>query len=62
MKVGDLVRLPKDDHYWWGSKVGLVTALEDNHLNPELSTLRIMVAVPSPEYSYVMFGANFGST
>ena len=59
MKVGDLVKLPKDDHYWWGSKVGLVIDLEANHLNPELHTLRILVAAHNPGYSHVKFGANF---
>ncbi len=59
MKVGDLVRLPKDNHYWWGNKVGLVIGLEDNHLNPERVTLRIMVAARDPKYNYVKFGANY---
>ena len=59
MKVGDLVRLPDDNHYWWGSKVGLVIKLEPNRSNPKMSTLSIIVAAQNPEFNYVKFGANF---
>ena len=59
MKIGDLVRLPEDSHYWWGSKVGLIIGLEANHINPERHALRILVAARDPGYGHVKFGANF---
>ena len=59
MKVGDLVRLPKDNYYWWGNKVGLVIGVENSYSSPELDTLRIVVSAREPEHSYVKFGANY---
>ena len=59
MKVGDLVRLPEDNHYWWGGKAGLVVSIEDRHQKVGWQTLRILVAAHNPGFSHVKFGANF---
>jgi hypothetical protein len=54
VKVGDLVKLPEDSHYWWGGKLGIVVAIEDKHQMPDYWTLGIMVGC-----EYTKFGANF---
>jgi hypothetical protein len=54
VKVGDLVKLPEDSHYWWGGKPGLVVAIEDKHQLPQYWTLGVQVG-----YHYTKFGANF---
>tara|TARA_Y100000310_G_C20371378_1_gene663670 strand:+ start:536 stop:730 length:195 start_codon:yes stop_codon:yes gene_type:complete len=54
VKVGDLVRLPDDSHYWWGGKTGIVVGIEDKHQLPHYWTLRVMVGC-----HYTKFGANF---
>jgi len=59
MKVGDLVKLPEDRHYWWGGKAGLVVDIEDKHQNVGWRTLRILVAAHNPGVGHVKFGANF---
>ena len=53
------MRLPSDNYYWWGGKVGLVIGVENEHLNFEMRTLKIVVAARDPEHSYVKFGANY---
>ncbi len=59
MKVGDLVKLPEDYHYWWGGKAGLVVDIEDRHRSHYRQTLRILVAACNPGVGHVKFGANF---
>ncbi len=59
MNIGDLVRLPSDNYYWWGDKVGLVIGVENEHLNFERRTLKIVVSAHDPEHRYVKFGANY---
>ena len=59
MKVGDLVKMPEDDHYWWGGKVGIVINIEDPHQRLDWQTLRLLVAAHNPGCGHVKFGANF---
>lgn len=59
MKVGDLVKLPVDDHYWWSEKVGLVIGYgygdgDDDPNNPNWNVLHIIVGD-----KYTRFGDNF---
>ena len=60
MKIGDLVKIPLDDYYWWGGKVGVVVDIEtDPYVHPDRHALRLLVAGENPGISYVKFGANF---
>ena len=67
MKVGDLVKIPEDNQYWWGGKVGVVIDIEMEPVQPSLGgyvhparqTLRLLVAGDNPGFSHVKFGANF---
>ena len=59
MKIGDLVKLPEDYHYWWGGKVGLVIGygygdVDEDPLYPDLKALHIIVGD-----KHTRFGANF---
>ena len=54
-KIGDLVRMPHDDHYWWSETVGLVIGFEDIVPNPAHRTLKIMVG----RDKHARFGAGF---
>lgn len=29
MKVGDLVKISRNDSYWWGGQIGIVDLIED---------------------------------
>ena len=59
MKVGDLVKLPEDNYYWWGGRAGLVIDIEDRQQKVGWETLQILVAAHDPGFGYVKFGANF---
>ena len=60
MKVGDLVRLPEDDYYWWGGKAGLVVGIENEKQPPSSwRTLRLLVAAEKGCTGWVKFGENF---
>ena len=59
MKVGDLVKIPEDNHYWWGGKVGVVIDIGDLHQNFGQRTLRLLVAGDNPGIGHVKFGENF---
>jgi len=60
VKVGDLVKLPEDSHYWWGGKAGLVVDIEtDPYIHPDRQTLRLLVAAEKECVGYAKFGANF---
>jgi hypothetical protein len=59
VKVGDLVRLPKQSRYWWSGKVGLVIGYgygdrDDDHRNPDYRALHIIIG-----QHHVRFGENF---
>jgi len=45
MKVGDLVRLPEDDGFWWANRVGLVVHVQRSLVNSvsENSVARVLV-------------------
>jgi len=58
MKVGDLVKIPEDNHYWWGGKVGVVISIEESPFSAS-QTLRLLVAGDNPGFSHIKFGANF---
>ena len=64
MKVGDLVKCPQDNYYWWGGKVGLVVEIEIEPRPPfgsractvsSRTTVRLLIG----DGSYTRFGANF---
>ena len=59
MKIGDLVKIPEDNHYWWGGKVGVIIGIGDLHQSFSQRTLRLLVAADNPGFSHVKFGANF---
>ena len=59
MKVGDLVKIPEDSHYWWGGKVGVIVGIEDKHQSFGQQTLRLLVAAEKECAGHVKFGANF---
>ena len=59
MKVGDLVKLPKESQYWWSEKVGLVIGygygdFDEDPLDPDLKALHILIG-----QHHVRFGVNF---
>jgi hypothetical protein len=54
-KIGDLVRMPWDAHYWWSETVGLVIGFEDIVPNPAHRTLKILVG----RDKHTRFGAGF---
>ena len=46
MKVGDLVKCPKEDHYWWSERVGLVIGYgygDQEGDDRDRSTLHILI-------------------
>ena len=59
MKIGDLVKLPEDNHYWWGGKAGLILEIDDPCRAEYYWTLRLLVAGKNPGVGHVKFGANF---
>ena len=59
VKIGDLVKIPEDRHYWWGGKVGVIIDIEDRHRNIMQRTLRLLVAGENPGIGHVKFGSNF---
>ena len=61
MKVGDLVRCPSDDVFWWGGKVAVVIGLDDldDHQGTKWTTARVLVAAHNPGFDYVAFGTRY---
>jgi len=60
VQIGDLVRCPKDDQYWWSEKVGLVIGYgygdgDEDPQNPDRNALHIIV----DGNKHARFGANF---
>ena len=60
IKIGDLVKLPEDNHYWWGGKAGIVVDVETPLADaPTRQLLRLIVAGENPGFTHVKFSANF---
>ena len=58
MKVGDLVRCPKEDQYWWSGRVGLVIGYgygDQESDDQDRSALHILI----DGNKHTRFGANF---
>ncbi len=58
MKVGDLVKLPKESQYWWSERVGLVIGYgygDQESDDQDESALHILV----DGNKHTRFGANF---
>ena len=56
MKVGDLVKLPDDDCFWWGSKCGLVVGFVEPSRNPHHPSIVVKVLVDGTD---TRFGIRF---
>ena len=51
MKVGDLVRCPADNYYWWSGRLGLVVKTPDD----SQTWVRLLI----DGNSFTKFGADF---
>ena len=51
MKVGDLVRCPPNDTYWWSERLGLIVSIDDTKPN---GVARVLVGDV-----YCKFGINY---
>jgi len=49
IKVGDLVKMPSSQSYWWGDQVGIIDVIEPEHSS--YVTYRIFV----PGHGYARF-------